>query len=194
MIWFFFPRVFLMPVMVIAGVLYVALLFARIGVVLDRVAGEAAITLAFWTRHARLTQIERVEVLRFGVSIRVAGGDSYGFGLQWKGHWLERLPRVRTGFEGMEPAIAEAAAAERAADPGRAALEDAASRRAASRFGIPAASFVCGVGLLSLAAAAAVHPQAGGWLVHSVALLLRIYCGVGGGLCVLIGPWLLRGA
>ena len=93
----------------------------------------------------------------------------------------------------MDLAITEAAAAERAADPDRAAAEDAVSRRVKGRLGIFAAPCLC-VGLLSLALAAAVQPQAGGWLVHSVALLLRIYFGAAGGLAVLISPWLLRSA
>jgi hypothetical protein len=67
----------------------------------------------------------------------------------------------------MELAITQAAAAARAADPGRAAAEDAASRRTASRFGIPGAFFLCGMGVLLLAAVAVVQPQAGGWFVRS---------------------------
>ena len=108
---FFFPRVFLMSVMVMAGVLYVALCFARFRVVLDRADGE-----------------------------------------------------------------------------------DAASRGAASRRKAPLAGFACGAGLLSLAVAAVVQPQAGGWLAHSVALLLRIYFGACGVVAVLIGTCLLLSA
>jgi len=191
---FFFPRVFLMPVMVMAGVLYVALCFARFRVVLDRADGEVAITADLWTRHVRLTQIERVEVLRSGAEIRIAGGVTYGFGPFRKRRWLQRLLPVRSGFEEMDLAITQAAAAARAADPGRAAAEDAASRRAASRRKAPLAGFACGAGLLSLAVAAVVQPQAGGWLAHSVALLLRIYFGACGVVAVLIGACLLLSA
>jgi hypothetical protein len=91
---FFFPRHLLMPVMVPAGVLYVALCFARIRVVLDRVGGEVAITTGLWTRHVRLTQIERIEVRRLGARIKVAGGEVVGFGFLRKRRWLERLLRI----------------------------------------------------------------------------------------------------
>jgi hypothetical protein len=75
-----------------------------------------------------------------------------------------------------------------------ATAEDAASRRAASRRKVPRAGFACGVGLLWLAVAAVVQPQAGGWLVHSVAMLLRIYFGAGRVVAVPIGACLLLGA
>ena len=94
----------------------------------------------------------------------------------------------------MDRAITQAAAAARAAAPGRAAAEDAASRGAASRRKAPLAGFACGAGLLLLAVAAVVQPQAGGWLAHSVALLLRIYFGVCGVVAVLIGACLLLSA
>jgi hypothetical protein len=194
MMWFFFPRVFLMPVMVIAGVLYIALCLARFQVVLDRIGGEVAITAALWTRHVRLTQVERVKVLWSGAQIRIAGGMTYGFGPFWKRRWLRRLLPVRSGFEEMDLAITQAAAAARAADPGRAAAEDAASRRAASRRKIPVAGLASGVGMLSLAVAAVVRPRASGWLAHSAALLLKIYFGAVGVVAVLIGACLLISA
>ncbi len=194
MVRFFLPRVFLMPVMVIAGVSYVALCFARFQVVLDRTGGEVVITPGLWTRHVRLTQVERVEVLWSGAQIRIAGGITCGFGPFWKRRWLRRLLPVRSGFEEMDLAITQAAAAARAADPGRAAAEDAASRRAVSRRKIPIAGFAFGAGTLSLAVAAVVRPRASGWLVHSAALLLRIYFGAVGVVAVLIGACLLVSA
>jgi len=78
------------------------------------------------------------------------------------------------GFEGMELAITQAAEAACAADPVRAAAEKAAAAAALSRRTIPAACAAFGAGALSLAVAVAVQPQAGGWLVHFVATLLRI--------------------
>jgi hypothetical protein len=67
---FCFPRVFLMPAMVIAGAAYAAACLARFGVLLDRAAGEVAITIGLWTRRVPLIQVERVEeVLRFGAEI-----------------------------------------------------------------------------------------------------------------------------
>jgi hypothetical protein len=50
------------------------------------------------------------------------------------------------------------------------------------------------VGLFSLAVATAVQPQAGGWPVHSVALLLRICCVMAGGLAMLMGTRLVLSA
>ena len=190
---YFFPHVFLMPVMVAAGVFYVCWCFARAQVVLDRADGEVAISFGFWISHVRLTQIERVAVFRSGAKIKTAGGVTYGFGPLWKRRWLERLLRVRSGFEGMEVAIPQAAAAARAAHPGRAVAEDAASRRAASRRHILVACFAFAVGPLSLAMAAVVQPQASGWLVHSVAVLLRIYCVTAGAAAMLIGALLVYG-
>ena len=188
---FFFPRVLLLPVTVIAVVLYVAVCLARLQVVLDRAVGEVAISVGWWTRHVPLTQIERVRVVRSGVEIRIAGGVTYGLGPLWERRWLRGLPPVRSGFEEMDLAIMQAAAAARAADPDRAAAEDAASRRAASRRTVLGASFACGAGLVSLAAAVVVQPRANGWLVHVVAVLLRIYFGAGGAVAVLVGVGLL---
>ena len=188
---FFFPRVLLLPVTVIAAVVYIAMCLARFQVVLDRVGGEVAITVGWWTRHVPLTQIEQVKVVRSGIQIRISGGTSYGIGPLWKRRWLRGLPPVRSGFEEMDLAITQAAAAARAADPGQAAAEDAASRRAASRRTVLAASFAAGVGMVSLAAAAVVQPRANGWLVHAVAVLLRVYFGAGGAVALLVGACLL---
>src|SRR5712691_6156498 len=58
---FFFPHALLVPVTVVAAVLYLAGCFARVQVVLDPAAGDLAITTGFWTRHVRLTWIDRVE-------------------------------------------------------------------------------------------------------------------------------------
>jgi hypothetical protein len=192
--WSLFPQVLLLPVMVTAGVLYAALCFARIMVVLDQPGGEVAITTSFWTRHVRLTQIERVEVRPFGAKLKIAGGEAYEFGRNWKGRWPGRWIRVRSGFEEMESVLPRAAADARAADPGRAAAEDADSRRAASRREVPVACFASGVGLFLLAAGAVVQPQTAAWPVHALAQLLRIYCFVVGGLTVLTGIGLLCSA
>ena len=123
----FFPHAFLRPVMVVAGALFIALCFARLQVTLDPVDAEVGITIGFWTRHVRLTQVERVEVRRFGTEIRVANGESYQFGPMPKFRLLESLLPIRSGFEGMDLAITQAAADARAADPDRAAAEDAAT-------------------------------------------------------------------
>ena len=188
---FFFPRVLFLPVSVTAAVLYVAVCIARFRVVLDQAAGEVMITTGPWTRHARLTQVKRVTVVRSGVEIRLADGISYEIGKLRKRRWLWWSPPARSGFEEMDLAIMHASAAARAADPDRAAAEDAASRRAESRRKVLVAPFVAGVGLLSLAVAAVVQPRANDGLVHAVAVLLRIYFGVAGVVAVLVGAGLL---
>jgi len=192
---FFFPRVFLMPAVVIAGVLYVAACVTRFRVLLDRAAGEVAITVGWWTKHVPLIRIERVdEVLRFGAEIEIAGGVTFTFSPFKKRRWLARFLKIRTGFEGMELAITQAAEAARAADPVRAAASDAAAEAALSRRTIPGACAAFGAGVLSLAVAVAVQPQAGGWLVHFVATLLRIFYGAGGVVGLLIGAGILHSA
>ena len=192
---FFFPRVFLMPAVVIAGVLYVAACVTRFRVLLDRAADEVAITVGWWTKRVPLIRVERVdEVLRFGAEIKIAGGMTFTFSPFKKRRWLARFLKIRTGFEGMELAITQAAEAARAADPVRAAASDAAAEAALSRRTIPGACAVFGAGLLSLAVALAVQPQAGGWLVHFVAALLRIFYGAGGVVGLLIGTGILYSA
>jgi hypothetical protein len=195
MVRFFFPRVFLMPAIVIVGVLYAAACLARFRVRLDRAADEVAITIGLWTRRVPLLRIERVEeVLRFGAEIEIAGGLTFTFSPFRKRRRLVRLLKMRTGFEGMELAITQAAAAARAADPGRAAAAKAAAENARSRRTIPDACVALGGGVLLLAVAVAVQPQAGGWFVYSVAVLLRIFYGAGGVAALLIGAGILHSA
>ena len=191
---FFFPRVFLVPAVVIAGVLYVAGCLARFRVQLDRAVGEVAITVGLWTtRRVPLTEIERVEeVLGFGAEIKVVGGYTLGFSPVRKRRWVTRLLKIRTGFEGMERAITQAVAAARAADLERAAAAKAAAR--GSQHTIPWACVAFGCGLLSLAVAVAVQPQAGGWLVESVSVLLRVYYSACGIAVLMVGTWMLHGA
>jgi hypothetical protein len=195
MLRFFFPRVFLMPAVVIAGVLFAAACLARFRVLLDHAAGEVAITIGLWTRRVPLIRIERVEeVLRFGAEIEIAGGQTFTFSPFRKRRRLTRWLKIRTGFEGMELAITQAAAAARAADPGRAAAAKAAAGNARSRRTISGAYVACGCGVLLLAVAVAVQPQAGGWFVYSVAVLLRIFYGAGGIAVLLIGAGMLHSA
>jgi hypothetical protein len=192
---FFFPRVFLIPAVVIAGVLYVAACVTRFRVLLDRAAGEVAITIGWWTKRVPLIRIERVdEVLRFGAEITIAGGVAFTFSPFKKRRRLTRLLKIRTGFEGMELGITQAAEAARAADPVRAAAAKAAAAAALSRRTIPAACVAFAVGVLSLPVAAAVQAQAGGWLVHFVAALLRIFYGAGGVVGLLVGAGILYSA
>ena len=192
---FCFPRVFLMPAVVIAGVLYVAACVTRFRVLLDRAAGEVAITIGWWTKRVPLIRIERVdEVLRFGAEIKLVGGVSFTFSPFKKRRRLTRLLKIRTGFEGMELAITQAAEAARAANPVRAAAAKAAAAAALSRRTIPAACVAFAAGVFSLAVAVAVQPQAGGWLVHFVATLLRIFYGAGGVVGLLIGAGILHSA
>jgi len=53
------------------------------------------------------------------------------------------------------------------------------------------ACIVSGAGLFALAVAALVQAQAGSWLVHYAAWLLKIYFGAGGAAFMLIGAWTL---
>jgi len=195
MVRFFFPRVFLIPAVVIAGVLYAAACLARFRVRLDRAAGSVAVTTGWWTRRVPLILIEGVdEVLRFGAEIEIAGGQTLSFSPFRKRRRLARWLKIRTGFEGMELAITQAAAAARAADPGRAAAAKAAAEATQSRRTIPFAGVACGCGAFSLAVAVAVRPQAGGWLLHSVAVLLQIFYGTAGVAALLAGAWMVHSA
>jgi hypothetical protein len=179
---------------VIAGVLYAAACLARFRVLLDRSASEVAITTGLWTKRVPLTRIERVEeVLRFGAEIEIAGGLTFTFSPFSKRRRLARLLKIRTGFEGMELAITQAAAAACAADPERAAATKSAAAAAQSRRTIPGAC-VAGCGVFLLAVAVAVQPQAGGWIVHSLTVLLQIFCGTSGVMALLSGAWMLHSA
>lgn len=182
---FFFPRPLLVPVMAIAAAGCLAWCVTPFRVRLDRAGGAVAITVGFWTRHVPLTRIKRVDqVLRLGAEITVTDGWGFRFGPFRKRRLLERLLRIRTGFEGMELAITQAAAEARAAGPGHPADP-------ASRLGPIGACAVLAGGLFSLAVAALVRAQADGWLVHAVAVLLRIMYGLGGVVCVLAGLFVL---
>ena len=66
--------------MVIAGVVFVTACLARFRVLLDRGAGEVAITIGLWTKRVPLVRIERVdEILRFGAEIKITGGMTFAF-------------------------------------------------------------------------------------------------------------------
>jgi hypothetical protein len=205
---FFFPHVLVVPVTVLTAGLCSAGFLGRFRVRLDTEGGDVAITSGFWTRHVPLTHIERVdEALRFGVEIKAGGGRTYRFGPFSKRRRFARWLRIRTGFEGMELAVTAAAAAARPAPdrlaPDRPAPDRPARDRpaavspapadSAGGHGLPAAGLVCVAGLFSLAVAARVHPQAGGWLVQAGAVLLRIMYGGGGAVVVLIGAGMLVG-
>lgn len=192
MVRFFFPRVFLIPAMVVAGVLYVAACLIRFRVLLDREAGQVAITVGFWTKRVPLLRIERVdEVMRFGAEIEITGGMAFTFSPFRKRSRLAPLLKIRTGFEGMEVAITEAVAAARAADPAGAAAAKAAGEAAKSRRMIPGAFAAYAGGVLAFAIAVAVQPQAGGSLVQFLAVLLRIFWWTGGAVALLVGTILL---
>ncbi len=183
--WFFFPHALLTPVVAVFAGLCLASLVLPCRVMLDPGRGEVAIRLAFWTRHVPLTQVARVEESgRLGAEIKTASGWSFGIGpfarRRWLAAWLR--PRLRTGFEGMEAAVTQAAEAARAGAPAPAA---------GSVTGVGGACLLAAGGLFSLAVAVLVRPQTGGWLVHAGALALRIVYGAGGVAIVLIGAVLL---
>jgi hypothetical protein len=177
---FFFPQVLLLPVLTLFVACGIAVLFLPCSVVLDRSAGEVEITYAGWERRVALTQIERTNSdKRFGFGIDFRNGMGLDITPFGEGGRLERWLwlRFRTGFEGMEPAIAEAAAAARAANPDE----------PAARQGIVGACLIGGVGLIFLAAAVLVRPQVNVQLVHSVAWLLSVGYGILGSLAVVLG-------
>jgi hypothetical protein len=192
---YLFPQFLLLTYLGIAGLALVSFCFMPLRVALNRADGEVAIGAAFWTKHVPLTQIKRVkQAHRLGIKISTAEGWSIRFGLPKKRPWLRRLLKIRTGFEGMERTITRAVAAARAADPDRAAADYAAAARKGFQVGLPGSFLVCAGGLFELVLAATVRPQTAGWIVHDAAVLLRIYFGAVGVLCVLFGAWLVVGA
>jgi hypothetical protein len=185
MVWFFFPHALLVPVMAVAAVLTVSAICLPVRVLLDQGRGEVALTIGFWTRHVPLTQVTRVdETGTLGAWIGVGNGVSYGFAPFSKRRllsaWLR--PRLRTGFEGMEAAITRAAAIARGDAPDSPLPGENGSAR-----GVRSACLLAGAGLLVMAVAALIQPQAGGWLVHAVALALAVVYWAGGGVAVLVG-------
>ena len=159
LIWFFFPRVFLLPVVTLVAATAVAALLVPCSVVLDQAVGTVTIRCAWVVfRRVPLTHIEDVQSEgRLGFDFRFSNGEGFGISPFRKRRWLERWLRIRTGFEGMEPAIAAAVAEANAACP-----PDPAKRAAP---GIFWAGVVFGAGLLSLTAAFLVRPQVSGRLV-----------------------------
>jgi hypothetical protein len=186
-LWFFFPHVFLVPGTVLTGLLYLARCLMPARVRLDHARGELAITFGWWTRHVRLDRIRQVdEVFRFGAVIATRDGWTYRISLFRKRRRLERWLRIRTGFEGMDLAITQAAAA-RAQDDDPAWSADDAS----SPVGGLDACLLCGLGAARVALAVLVRPQAGGWLLHAAADLLTFWWGIVGAVVGLAGVWLL---
>lgn len=184
LMWFFFPHALLVPVMAVFVALCLCSLIVPYQVVLDPGRGEVALTFAFWTRHVPLTRVARVEARGLGAEIAIAGGWSIRIGPFAKGRWLVAWlrPRLRTGFEGIEAAVTQAAEEARAGAPAPAA---------GSVTGVGGACLLSAAGLLPLAVAVLVQPQTGGGLVHAGALVLRVVYGATGVLIVLIGAVLL---
>jgi hypothetical protein len=183
--WFFFPHVLLVPFMAVVAAGFVTFLLVPCRVLLDPGRGEVAITIIFWTRHVPLTQVARVEESgRLGAEITTASGWSFSIGpfAKRRGLAARLRPRLRTGFEGMEAAVTQAAEAARAGAPAPAA---------GSVTGVGGASLLAAAGLVSLAIAVLIRPQTGSSLVHAGALVLRVVYGVTGAAVVLIGAVLL---
>jgi hypothetical protein len=183
--WFFFPHALLVPAMAVFAAMCLGVLVLPYQVTLDPGRAELAIRIGFWTRHVPLTEVARVdESERLGAEITAAGGWSFGIGLFAKRRWLAAWlrPRLRTGFEGIEAAVTQAAEEARAGAPAPAA---------GSLTGVGAACLLSAAGLLSLAIAVFVQPQTGGGLVHAGALVLRVVYGATGVAVMLIGAVLL---
>lgn len=183
--WFFFPHALLGPAMAVFAAMCLGVLVLPYHVTLDPGRAELAIRIGVWTRHVPLTEVVRVaESGRLGAEITAAGGWSFGIGLFAKRRWLAAWlrPRLRTGFEGIEAAVTQAAEEARAGAPAPAA---------GSLTGVGGACLVSAAGLLLLAVAVLVRPQTGGGLVHAGALVLRVVYGATGVAIVLIGAVLL---
>ncbi len=115
---YLFPHVLLVPVTVALSAASLARCLARFRVVLDSEAGQAAVTVGPWTRRVPLAKVEQVdEVLRFGTEITFSDGMAFWYSPLKKRRRMGRLLRMRTGFEGMDLSIAQAAAAARADRP-----------------------------------------------------------------------------
>jgi hypothetical protein len=189
LLWFFFPHVLLVPVMAVAAAGFVAIFILPCRVLLDPGRSELAITVAFWTRHVPLTQVARVEESgRLGAEIRTASGWSFRISPFAKRRWLVAWlrPRLRTGFEGMEAAVTQAAAVARGDDQ-----DTPLPGKTGSAQGVLAACLLTGFGLLWLASAVLIQPQASGSLVHVAAHLLTALSWLVGSVIVLIGAVLL---
>ena len=185
-LWFFLPHVFLVPGTVLSGLLYLPRWLMSARVRLDRARGELAITFGWWTRHVPLDRISQVDqVFRFGAVIATRDSWTYRISPFRKRRRLERWLRMRTGFEGMELTITQAAAAARAENPGWPA--DGAS----SPVGVLGACLLCVLGAAGVVLAALVRPQAGGWLLRAGADLLTAWWGIVGAVIGIIGVWLL---
>jgi hypothetical protein len=185
-LWFFLPHVFLVPGTVLSGLLYLPRWLMPARVRLDRARGELAITFGWWTRHVPLDRISQVDqVFRFGAVIATRDSWTYRISPFRKRRRLERWLRMRTGFEGMELTITQAAAAARAENPGWPA--DGAS----SPVGVLGACLLCVLGAAGVVLAALVRPQAGGWLLGVGADLLTAWWGIVGAVVGLAGVWLL---
>jgi hypothetical protein len=185
-LWFFFPHVLLVPGTVLSGLLNLPQWLTPARVRLDRARGELAITFGWWTRHVPLNRIKGVdEVFRFGAVIATRDGWTYQISPFRKRRRLERWLRMRTGFEGMDLTITQAAAAARAENPGRPA--DGASSPAR----VLDACLLCVMGAAGVVLAALVRPQAGGWLLCAGADLLTAWWGIAGAVVGLLGMWLL---
>jgi len=190
--WFFFPHALLVPAMAVAAAGFAAILVLPSRVVLDPGRGEVAITIACWTRRVPLTQVTRVKEVGLGAEISTGDGWSYGFFTPFAKRrrlvaWLR--PRLRTGFEGVETAITRAAAVARGDD------QDAPlPGTTGSAGGVLAPCLLTGFGLLWLAAALLIQPQAGGSFVRVAAHLLIALSWLVGAVIVLIGGVLLREA
>jgi hypothetical protein len=185
-LWFFLPHVFLVPGTVLSGQFYLPRCLMPARVRLDRARSELAITFGWWTRHVPLDRIRQVdEVFRFGAVIAMRDSWTYQISPFRKRRRVERWLRIRSGFEGMELTITQAAAAARAENPGWPADD------ASSPVGVLDACLLCVLGAAGVALAALVRPQADGWLLRAAADLLIFWWGIVGAVVGLAGAWLL---
>lgn len=185
-LYLFFPHFLLVPLVSAACALVLVQVLAPSRVLLDLARGDVGFVFCGWTRHIPLARIESVDqIFRFGAEI-TAGRVSYSYAPFRKPRgWMERHLSVRTGFEGMEIAIMEAAERARA----EAGFTAPADRSAQASYPAALACFLVGFALIGVALL--VQPQTGETVVHVGAVLLTVWLGMGAAAGVLIGTGLL---
>lgn len=185
---YLFPHVLLVPVTVALSAASLARCLARFRVVLDSEASQVAVTVGPWTRRVPLAKVEQVdEVLRFGTEITFRDGMAFWYSPLKKRRRVGRLLADAHRVRGHGPVHHPGRRGRPRRPPGR------ARRPGSLRLRHPAlaARIMSGVALVLLAVTSGVHEQAGGWLVHAAAVLLRVWVGGGGVVMLLFAVGLL---
>jgi hypothetical protein len=178
---FLFPQVFLLPVTIIAAAVGLGLSVTPYRVILDRAEGKVAVRKGPWTRHARLTEVIVDEDGLSRIVVKIRGAVELRV-LPFRGRcrWL----RLRSGFEGMDLALAAAVAA-------IGGSRNPAPEHRESRHPVLYGALLIAGGVLGVVLASLVQPQVNGWFVHAAAWVLRFWFGAPGAVLMLIGAWTL---